>query len=203
LRGSIEHGLGNPPVRWVMLAGPFTGGVIIYAFYAMQPYLLELYGNERAYAVAGLAAAVVAGAQIAGGLLVPYVGRVFRRRTSVLLAGTSVSVVLLAVIGLVPRFWIVTALLVLWGLMFAALTPVRQAYLNGLIASEERATVLSFDSMLGSSGAVAIQPVLGRVADLWSYPVSYVCCAVIQVLAIPFLWLTRRERAASDTMADA
>ena len=46
------------------------------------------------------------------------------------------------------------ALLVLWGLMFAAVSPVRQAYVNGLIPSQERATVLSFDSLLGSSGAV-------------------------------------------------
>ena len=103
LRASIEHGLGNRPVRWMMLAAPFTGGVTIYAFYAMQPYLLELYGNERAYGVAGLAAAIVAGAQIAGGLLVPHLGRVFRRRTTVLLAGTALSTVALAMIGLVPQ----------------------------------------------------------------------------------------------------
>ena len=183
-----------------MLAAPFTSGVSIYAFYAMQPYLLQLYGNERAYAIAGLAAAIVAGAQIAGGVLVPHIGRIFRRRTSVLLAGTLLSAVILAIIGLVPNFWIAIVLLVLWGLMFAALMPVRQAYLNGLIASEERATVLSFDSLLGSSGAVAIQPTLGKVADAWSYPVSYVCSAAIQTLAIPFIWLARRERAASDAM---
>ena len=42
LRDSIEHGLAKRPVRWVMLTAPFTGGVTIYAFYAMQPYLLEL-----------------------------------------------------------------------------------------------------------------------------------------------------------------
>jgi len=53
MRGAIQHGLGRPPVRWIMLAAPFTGGVTIYAFYAMQPYLLELHGHERAYAVAG------------------------------------------------------------------------------------------------------------------------------------------------------
>jgi MFS family permease len=198
LRGSIEHGLGNPPVRYVMLAAPFTSGVMIYAFYAMQPYLLELYRNERAYAVAGLAAAIVAGAQIAGGLLVPSIGRIVRRRTSVLLVGTLLGAITLAMIGLVQHFATVIVLLVLWGLMFAALTPVRQAYLNGLIASRERATVLSFDSLLGSSGAVVIQPILGRVADVWSYPASYVCSAVIQSLAIPVLWLARRERAATD-----
>jgi MFS family permease len=202
LRSSLRHGLGNPPVRWIMLAAPFTGGVTIYAFYAMQPYLLELYENERAYAVAGLAAAIVAGAQIVGGLLVPYVGRLFRRRTSVLLVGTALSAGVLAVIGLVPRFGAAIALLVLWGLLFAALTPVRQAFLNGLIASKERATVLSFDSLLGSTGAVVFQPVLGRAADVWSYPASYVCSAIVQAVAIPFIWRARRERADPDVIGD-
>jgi MFS family permease len=197
LRESIKHGLGNRPVRWVMLEAPFTGGVIIYAFYAMQPYLLELYGNERAYAVAGLAAAIVAGAQIIGGLLVPHIGRVFRRRTSVLLAGTVASTAILAAIGFIPRFWVAVTLLVLWGLMFAALVPVRQAYINALIPSNARATVLSFDSLLGSTGAVVSQPLLGKAADVWNYQSSYLVTAGIQALAIPFLWLARRERAAA------
>ncbi|MCI0435015.1 MAG: MFS transporter [Gemmatimonadetes bacterium] len=198
LRDSIRHGLANRPVRWVMLAAPFTDGVMIYAFYAMQPYLLELYGDERAFAVAGLAAAIFAGAQIAGGLLVPHVRRVFQRRTTVLVAGTTVSTVLLAMIGSIPNFWVVTVLLVLWGLLFAAITPVRQAYLNGLIPSRARATVLSFDSLMGSSGAVAFQPVLGKAADAWSYPASYLMAAGIHALAIPFLALARRERAGAD-----
>ena len=202
LRDSIEHGLGNPPVRWVMLAAPFTGGVTIYAFYAAQPFLLQLYGNDRAYAMAGLAAAVFAGAQIVGGLSVPYIRRLFHRRTSVLLAGTFVSAVVLAVVGLVPQFWTVVALLAVWALMSAAIVPIRQSYLNGLIASEERATVLSFDSLLGSGGAVAIQPMLGKAADVWGYPASYVCSAAIQLLAIPFFWLARTERTPSDTMVD-
>ena len=48
-----------------MVAALFTGGVGIYAFYALQPYLLELYGDPNAYSIAGLVAAIVAGAQIA------------------------------------------------------------------------------------------------------------------------------------------
>jgi MFS family permease len=203
LRGSIEHGLANPPVRWVMLAAPFTGGVMIYAFYAMQPYLLELYGDQQAYGIAGLAAAIVAGAQIAGGLLVPRIGRIFSRRTTVLLFGTALSAVLLAIIGLVPHFWTVIALLVLWGLIFAAVTPVRQAYVNGLIPSEHRATVLSFDSLLGSTGAVVIQPILGKTADVWGYAFSYTCSAIIHALAIPFAVLARRERAPTDAIDEA
>ena len=76
--------------------------------------------------------------------------------------------------------------------------PVRQAYLNALIESRERATVLSFDSLLGSSGAVATQPLLGRAADVWGYPLSYVCSAAIQALSVPCLWLARRNAADAD-----
>jgi len=64
LRGSIDYGLRKPPIRWLMLAAPFTMGVGFFAFYAMQPYLLQLYGNQGAFGVAGLAAAAVAGSQI-------------------------------------------------------------------------------------------------------------------------------------------
>jgi MFS family permease len=200
LKNSVKYGLRNPPVRWLMLAAPFTGGVTIYAFYAMQPYLLELYGDQKAYGVAGLAAAIVAGAQIAGGLLVPYLGKVFRRRTSVLLVCEALSVVVLAAVGLAPNFWVVVVLLVLWGLMFAAVMPIRQTYLNALIPSEQRATVLSFDSLFNSTGGLVFQPMLGKAADVWSYPASYMLSAGIQALSIPFTWLARREKASSDSI---
>ena len=69
----------------------------------------------------------------------------------------------------------------------------RQAYLNTLIPSEQRATVLSFDSLLGSIGGVVIQPALGRAADLFSYATSFLLSGVIQAIAIPFSFLARRE----------
>jgi HAMP domain-containing protein len=56
-----------------------------------------------------------------------------------------------------------------------------------------RATVLSFDSLMGSGGGVVAQPILGRAADLWGYPMSYAASAAIQAVAIPFVWLARRE----------
>ena len=68
---SIEYGWRVPPVKWLMVQALFTGGVGIYGFYALQPYLLELYGDPEAYVIAGLSAAIVAGAQILGGLAAP------------------------------------------------------------------------------------------------------------------------------------
>ena len=202
LRGSVDGGLRNPPVRWLMLSAPFTAGVGIFAFYALQPYLLQLYGDPTAYGVAGLAAAIVAAAQITGGLIVTRVRRLFRRRTDALLVAGVATSVLLAIIGLSNQFVVVLVLIVLWALIFAIEAPLRQAYLNGVIPTEQRATVLSFDNLMGSAGGVVVQPVLGRVADVNGYGASYVVGAAIQALALPFIVLARREKAVSDPITE-
>jgi len=44
---------------------------------------------------------------------------------------------------------------------------------HGVIPSAQRATVLSFDSLMGSAGGVVIQPVLGRAADIYGYGYVY------------------------------
>jgi MFS family permease len=197
---SIEYGWRVPAVKWLMVESLFTGGVGIYAFYALQPYLLELYGDPQAYQVAGLVAAIVAGAQIAGGIAAPRIRRLFQRRTSALIATAGLSVVTLGLIGTVKSFWAVIGLIVVWGLLFAATLPIRQTYLNGLIPSRQRATILSFDSMMSSTGGVWTQPLLGRAADVWGYAPSYLMGAGISVLALPFLALSRRENAPADTL---
>ncbi|HEY0713289.1 MAG TPA: MFS transporter, partial [Polyangia bacterium] len=75
LQTSVNLGWRNPPVRWLMLEQLFAGGVGIFAFYALQPHLLALYGNPRAYGIAGLAAAIVAGTEILAGLVGPFLWR--------------------------------------------------------------------------------------------------------------------------------
>ena len=202
LKGSIDGGLRNPPVRWLMLAAPFTAGTGIYVFYAAQPYLLELYGDPNAYSIAGLAAAIFAGVQIGGGLLVPYVRRLFGRRTDALLIGGALGVAILAILGLKPSFVVALTLLAIWAAVGAVTRPLRQTFLNGVIPSEQRATVLSFDSLMGSAGGVFAQPVLGRVADVSGYATSYVISAAVQVVALPLVFLARREKSPSDPITD-
>ncbi|MDX1657374.1 MAG: MFS transporter [Nitriliruptorales bacterium] len=197
-RASIRGGLGNRPVRWMMLEAPFTAGVGIFVFYAMQPYLLELYGDPDAFGIAGLAAAIVAGSQIVGGFAVPLLRRLVSYRTTVFIGTVVVSVLMLVGMGLVDTFWPALVMLVVWAMSFAAALPMRRAYLNGLIASEERATVLSFDSLMGSAGGVVAQPALGRIADVSGYGASYVVSGALTALALPFVLLARREQAPSD-----
>jgi MFS family permease len=200
---SVEYGWRVPAVKWLMVAALFTGGVGIYAFYALQPYLLELYGDPHAYTIAGLVAAIVAGAQILGGIAAPRIRRLFRRRTSALIGASVLSTLALALIGVVDSFYPVIALIVVWGLLFAAVSPIRQAYLNGMIPSRQRATILSFDSMINSTGGVWAQPVLGKAADAWGYASSYLLSAGIAALALPFLALSRRQNAPADSAGGA
>ncbi len=196
---SIDHGLKNPPVRWIMLAAPFTTGVSFYIFYALQPYLLEMYGDSKAYGIAGLVAAIVALTSIAGGILAPRIRKLFSRRTTAMFIGIFITGVLLIVVSQITNFWLALLLIFLWGLIFAAIYPIRQAYLNGLIPTKQRATVLSFDSLLGSSGGVVIQPSLGKVADIGGYPASYAVASLFQFAALPFIYLARREKPRSDS----
>ena len=203
LRGSLDGGWRHPPVRWVMLATPFTVGVSLYVFYAMQPFLLELYGDDTAFGVAGLAAAVLAGAQIVGGILATTILRATPRRTGVLIGAVMIGTLALALMGLTTNFGVAVALLVVWAVSFAAAVPVRQAYLNNHIPSEQRATVLSFVALMGSSGSVVAQPLLGRSADAWGFGASYVVAAGVQVVAIPFLIAARRHDNPGATPADS
>lgn len=198
LNKSITHGLKNPPVRWVMLIGPFMMGVGFFGFYAMQPYLLELYGNPEAYSIAGLAAAIVGGAQIFGGMLVKLIRKIFERRTSFFIANILLGGGVLISIGLADNFFVAVLLLVVWAILFASVMPIQQSYLNGLIPSKQRATVLSFSSLIGSSGGVVVQPLLGKAADVYSFSASYIIGGGIQLLALPFALLAKRERAKSD-----
>ncbi|MFD4421727.1 MFS transporter [Agromyces sp. NPDC058484] len=198
-RASLKYGLGNPPVRWLMFTTPFTAGVGIYAFYALQPYLLELWGDEDAYSIAGLAAAILAGAGIVGGMLAPYVRRLFRKRTSTILLATVSSALALVAFAFTTNFWVAVVLLAVWGIASSLDDPLHRAYLNDMIPSKQRATVLSFDSLLGSAGGAVVQPILGRSADIGGYGASLLWSGVITAIATPFVLLSRAQGSPADT----
>jgi MFS family permease len=200
---SIDYGWRVPAVKWLMVESLLTGGIGIYAFYALQPYLLELWGDPQAYQIAGLVAAIAAGAQILGGVVAPRIRALFHRRTSGLIVLAALNVVTLGLIGTIKSFWGVLAMIVVWGLLFAAATPIRQAYMNGMIPSRQRATILSFDSLMSSTGGVWAQPALGRSADVWGYAPSYLIGAGVSALAIPPLILSRRQNMPADSMRAA
>lgn len=204
LKASITHGFKNPPVRMFLLAAPFSFGIGIWVFYAFQPYLLELFGDPDATYLAGIAAAVFALAQMVGGSTVGVVRRWFRSRTTVLLGAIIFGSAALVGVGLAELldipigFWVAIALLTLTALLWALAGPMQQAFLNAVIPSQQRATVLSFVSLTGSAGGVVSQPLLGRVADIYSLGTGYLVAGVLYVAQLPFILKVRRMGLEAD-----
>ncbi len=195
---SVYYSFKSRPIRWLMLTTPFTGGAGIYAFYALQPYLLELYGDPNAYSIAGLAAAGIAGAQIIGGLISSRVRSLFKRRTTILLSSICVSSLMLLLVGVFTNFTLALIFGAIWAISFAISYPVYLALINTLIPSAQRATVLSFNNLMGSAGGVVTQPALGRAADVYGYAVTYIMSSAISFIAIVFILLTRSENIPAD-----
>jgi hypothetical protein len=79
----------------------------------------------------------------------------------------------------------------LWG-------PVKQAYMHELIPSAQRATVVSFDSLVGSGGSVIGQSGLGSLAENRSIASGYVVGGLTTILVWPVVWLLRRRNEQID-----
>jgi len=198
LRSSIDNGLKVLPVRWLMFSAVIISSVGFYAFYALQPYLLQLFGDSTAYWVAGLAATLVSLAQISGGLLAGRIAGLFAKRTTALILVTIVSSAVLTLLYFCHSFYLALGLIFAWGLLFAATMPIRQTYMNGMIPSKQRATVLSFDSVMSNLGGMVIQPGLAKVADMYSYGTSFMVGALVQLVALPMLARSRSFRHSAD-----
>ena len=104
-RAGVEFGWAQRPLRLLMLVGFLEGGFLMWAFYASQPYLLELLESDDVWVV-GLVAAGVALATIAGNEIVDVVSRYCARRTTLMLIAGAVQTASAIVLGLAGSFWL-------------------------------------------------------------------------------------------------
>jgi MFS family permease len=197
LRASLHYGWGRRSVRLLMIASFVQGGFLMWGFYAWQPYFLELLGRDAAW-VAGAVAALIAGATILGNYLVEYFTRFCGKRTTLLLWASGVTAVAAAGVGVVGTFWAAVALLAVAVGALGVWMPVKQAYLHEVIPSEERATVVSFDSLVGSAGGMGGQLGLGYLSRLQSVASGYVVGGVVLLAVAPVTLLLRRMQEPAD-----
>jgi MFS family permease len=92
----------------------------------------------------------------------------------------------------VGSFWLAVALYLVVMAAMGVWGPVRQAYLHQNIPSEQRASVVSFDSLVSSSGSMVGQIGLGYIARTQSIAAGYVVGGFATVLALPVIFLLRR-----------
>ena len=183
-RAGITFGWRSPAVRLLVIDSFLTVGFFSWAWYAWQPYFLELYGEEAIW-LAGVIAALFALAGIVGNTLVGRVAKPGRRRTTILLAASAIFTATTVATGALRHFWIAVPMFLLGAIAGGVMQPVRQTYLHRSIPSSERATLVSFDSLVGSLGAIGGQTGLGYLSQERSVPVGFVVGGLATVLALP------------------
>ena len=190
LDASLTFGWGTPSVRSLVLVSFVHGGFTMWAFYAWQPYFLELLGRDAVW-VAGVVSALIALSTMAGNGLVEFFTRFCGKRTTLLLGASSVLALAAIGVGLVDSFWPAVACLLVMTTAMGVGAPVQQAYLHEVVPSAERATVVSFVSLTGSAGGIGGQLGLGYISRAQSVGVGYVTGGLALLLALPPLLALR------------
>ena len=198
-RAGVTFGWRQLPIRLLMIVSAVQTGFLIFAFYAWQPYLLGLLDRDAVW-VAGLVSAGIALATIAGNQVVQVASRYCGRRTTLMLAAASFEAAFAFLFGLTASFWV--ALVGLLGIMFASgvMSPVRQAYIQQLIPSEQRATVTSFDSMVGGVGGTVGQLGLGWMGEARSVRAAFAAGGAAVATVVPLVAWVRRLGSPADAI---
>ena len=193
----VRFGWNNRSLRGLMIAGGIQMGFFSWAWYAWQPYLLELLDRDLVW-VSGVVSALLALSMIGGNQLVDVLSRRCGFRTTLLLWSGVVFSLAGVVVGITSSFWIALPFLCLMMATVGVTSPTRQAFLHETVASGQRATVVSFDSLVAGVGGAAAQPALGAVAADRGYGPGFLLGSALTLVAVPVLWTVRRRHAPAD-----
>ena len=196
-RAGITYGWQAPAMRLLVMESFLVWGFFAWAWYAWQPYFLELYG-ENAIWLSGLIAALFSLAGIAGNTLVRRLAIPGRRRTTILIGASAVTTATMVATGAIQSFWVTVPIFLIGAVAGGVLQPVRQTYLHSSIPTSERATLVSFDALMGSLGSVGGQAGLGYLSQERSIPAGFVVGGLATVLAIPIFGRLRALNEPAD-----
>ncbi len=78
--------------------------------------------------------------------------------------------------------------------------PAKQAYMHNVIPSQHRASVISFDSMMGNAGAILGESGLGYLSRVRSIADGYVVGGLATILVLPVLAILRGVGGRADVI---
>jgi MFS family permease len=198
-RAGITFGWRVPSVRILVLGSFVMSGFFFWAWYAWPPYFLGLLGRDLIW-VTGVIAALFSLAMIAGNALVGRLVHPGVRRTSILIGASIVLTGAMVTVGGIHLFWVAVPAFLVAALVAGVLMPVRQTYLHGVIPSEQRATLVSFDAFMGSLGSVGGQAGLGYLSKVRSIGDGFVLGGIATGLAVPLYFLLRARGDSADVV---
>lgn len=197
---SMRHGWQVQGIKLLMLASMVQAFFFAWGYHSWQPYFLGLLQREDAIWIAGIIAALIAVSLMIGNAMVGWLGGKFRLRTSLLIGGALLIALAAVAVGLANNFYLAVGLYLLTGVAFGIIGPTRMACMHKMIPSEQRATIISFDSLVGNVGSVGGQVGLGYLARQQSLAVGYITGGLVTLLSLPILLVFRALRTPEDQM---
>lgn len=190
-KSSIDYGVKHKVVLWLIISS-------VLATFAFQP--LNMYWSPHLNDLAGdkvwLMGWVWAGISLSmmlGSFLVRQLLKKEKSYTWILILTTLILGIPIILISTLNIFGVVLLGFLIYEFGRGMLNPVHKAYLNKYIPGEQRATVLSFDSMMGKFGAALGLVVLGWVAKNYSIQISWLISGFILLLLIPIYIRARKH----------
>lgn len=192
-RAGTQAGWRSRAVRPLLWISGLQGLFMMYGFYSLSPWLLELIGRDYVW-LTGAVFSVFSMASIAGNLAVRrgLAGRAGADDDPAHFLGL-LGIALAALVGVAGvagivaartrpgfgPFLVVAALWVGVGFVMGVTGPIASAYINARIPSAQRATVLSLSALFGDVGGVAGQPALGYAAQAFGIAPTWVVSGLV------------------------
>jgi MFS family permease len=128
-----------------------------------------------------------------GNLLAAPTSRWIGSPTGVLIFATFVQAASAVGCGLVHNFYAAVALYLVHSVCLGLAMPAKQSYLNANIPSEQRATLISLDSLFGNAGGAVGQSAWGYLSRARSIADAWVLGGASLLLAIPLYAAAKRN----------
>lgn len=188
-------------VKWLLLYSSVLGASTLTMVWLIQPYLKEA---GLPLAMFGIAWAAL---QVAVGAFALWSHRIEERigRQGVLVSLAVLVVLAYAMLGAVVSLWMAPAIVIFYFVRGVS-NPVTNSYINALISSDIRATVLSVKAMGVRAVFACAGPFIGWISDTWSLAAALRCAAavflVLSAVSLALLYRKGLLQAQSDTASD-
>lgn len=197
---SINYGIKHRTVFLLFITS------LLFSFFCIgpnmywQPKFLDLLGGEKIWAM-GYINIIMSFAIIGGTHLSLYLLQKMKSRTAVLILTAFLAGFGIILAAIISNFFLAFFFFLFYEVGLGIRSPIYQSFLNENIPSKERATILSFGSVLNSAGAAFGLLVLGLVAKHLSISWSWFIAALILLSSVIPLTLLHKEevRDSSDS----
>ncbi len=175
IKTSIEHCINNKMVRSLITFSAIISFSFSPVFVYWSPYLKSLFNNE--VWILGWIWMIIKIANLIGNIILEKISKTNISRKLMLRTSIICISIILAIAALSKSFYIVLLMFVIFEILIEIIMPLQSSFVNDWIPNEERATILSFNSMISRLSNFFSLIVMGYIGDKISMQFTWLLVA--------------------------